>query len=180
MCFYWKLELYTSAQIHQISLHQFTISSYGIVGHGKGEVDHAGDVAKISMWRKISSGKPLYDATKMAKFLQANFCDQKGQTYNIKETDEFKVEGLHTEMTLKNIFIVEGSASFQVRRFKLDCDVLLQLLIYAHAMNVYWLIMDHVIHFRNIQLTFIGQGRCHSQIFDSVLIPTVKRSLSGV
>lgn len=88
----------------------------------------------------------------MAKFLKANFCDQKGQTYNIKETDEFKVEGLHTEMTLKNIFIVEGSASFPVRRFKLDCDVLLQLLlIYTHVMNVYWLIMDHVIHFRNIQ-----------------------------
>ena len=34
------------------------IRLYGIAGHGKGEVDHVGGVAKISIHEEIASGKP--------------------------------------------------------------------------------------------------------------------------
>ena len=126
---------------------------YGIVAHG--EVDHVRGVAKISICREIPSGNPLQDATDMVEFLKTKFCDKTNPLHNVKEIDESKVEALQAKMRLKKICSIEGSASFQVLHFKLNCDVF-SAAPYLCTCDVCWWIMDHVIYFPITQLIFIS------------------------
>jgi hypothetical protein len=49
------------------------IRVFGIAGHGKGEVDHVGGIAKIAIRREIANDADLKDAEDMVTFLLKKF-----------------------------------------------------------------------------------------------------------
>ena len=75
---------------------------YGIAGHGKGEVDHVGGIAKISIRREIVTEGFMSDAGEMVDFLKEKFGQKTNPKYVIKEIDENILEMARAENKLKN------------------------------------------------------------------------------
>ena len=46
------------------------IRVYGITGHGKGEVNYAGGLTKVAMWRKVDAGRKLRKSESIVDFLR--------------------------------------------------------------------------------------------------------------
>ena len=91
---------------------------FGIAGHGKGEVDHIGGLAKVTIRREIASGGLLADAEEMVAFLQNKFESRLNPKYFIKEIDEKELEISRAETKLKRFRTIAGSSSFQVILFR--------------------------------------------------------------
>ena len=49
------------------------IRIYSIAGHGKGEVDHVGGLAKVEIRREIAGGQQLSNAEEMINCLEGKF-----------------------------------------------------------------------------------------------------------
>ena len=57
------------------------ICIYSIAGHGKGEVDHVGGLAKVAIRREIVPGAFFADAEDMVVFLQSKFNEKRDAVY---------------------------------------------------------------------------------------------------
>ena len=64
------------------------IRMYGIAGHGKGEVDHVGGVAKVAVRREMASGAVFRESSEIVDFLLQKFSSKESPRYIIKEISE--------------------------------------------------------------------------------------------
>ena len=62
---------------------------FGILEHGKGEVDHVGGVAKTTIQHEIAAGGFYSDAEEMVEMLRNKFREQQQPKYIIKEISTF-------------------------------------------------------------------------------------------
>ena len=61
------------------------IRVYGVAGHGKGEVDHVGGLAKVCVRREIAAGEALYNSEDMVECLKNKFGDSESPLYFFKK-----------------------------------------------------------------------------------------------
>ena len=94
------------------------IRIFGIAGHGKGEVDHVGGLAKISLRRGIASEVIMRNAEEMVQFLKLKFDAKQNPSYIIKEIQEERLEIERTRRRLKSFKTIDGSSIFQAMCFK--------------------------------------------------------------
>jgi hypothetical protein len=69
------------------------IRIYGVPGHGKGEVDHVGGIAKVKVRREVAAGNLLQYSNEMVGFISEKFRDKINPTYMFKrivQRDHFK------------------------------------------------------------------------------------------
>ena len=52
------------------------IRSFGIAGHGKGYVDHVGDVVKVAVRQQIAKGDHFTTASEVKEFLTENLVER--------------------------------------------------------------------------------------------------------
>ena len=64
----------------------------GIAGHGKGEVDHVGDVAKVAVRRQIARGEVFLRSKNIVEFLRNEFGKKTSPPYHIVEIEEKPLE----------------------------------------------------------------------------------------
>ena len=96
------------------------IQVYGIAGHGKGEVDHVGGVAKVAIRQEISRGQLFSTVKHVCQFLQAKFQGAKNVKvkYHIREIKGECLEIERQSNRCKVFQTISGSQSFQVIVFK--------------------------------------------------------------
>lgn len=87
---------------------------YGIAGHGKGEVDHVGGIAKVAVRRQISGGEIFLRSKNIVEFLQYKFGENKSPQYHIVEIDELSLEEERNVDHRKHFKTIDGSSSFHV------------------------------------------------------------------
>ena len=61
------------------------IRLYGIAGHGKGEVDHVGGVAKVAVWDETACGTISARSSETVPMLTKKFGDKERMKYHIVE-----------------------------------------------------------------------------------------------
>ena len=74
------------------------IRTYGIPGHGKGEVYHVGGTAKVTIRRLAASGHTFTDASDIVKALDTKFGDSTSTKYFIKEVTIQELELARKDM----------------------------------------------------------------------------------
>eukprot|EP00794_Sanderia_malayensis_P020851 gene20851-22896_t len=104
------------AHLQQLSneYNSIIIRVWSIAGHGKGEVDHVGGVAKITIKREIGNGEFFYDAGEMVERLNEKFYENKSPCYFFKEIHRKKLEQERSNSKLKSYKTIDGSTLFQV------------------------------------------------------------------
>ena len=68
------------------------IRTYGIPGHGKGEVDHVGGTAKVTIRRMAAAGCTFINATDIVDALKKNYADSTTTQNCIKEISEEELQ----------------------------------------------------------------------------------------
>lgn len=91
------------------------IRVYGVAGHGKGEVDHVGGLAKVTVRREIAAGALLTNAKDMVNFLNEKYSHKDNPKYVIKEITQAELEKERTNTKVFNT--IQGSSKFQVILF---------------------------------------------------------------
>lgn len=97
------------------------IRIYGIAGHGKGEVDHVGGLAKTAVRKEVARGEFFQNAEELVDFLQEDLVSRDQLTYDVKEIKENELVDLRAECRLKVFETLDGSSQFQVMLFKPNC-----------------------------------------------------------
>ena len=99
------------------------IRIYGIAGHGKGEVDHMGGIAKICLRREIATGTFMSRAADMVTFLKEKFHEKSNPFYIVKEIDAKKLAIERANKKLRRYNQIVGSSNFHVMVFKPNSEV---------------------------------------------------------
>eukprot|EP00794_Sanderia_malayensis_P019611 gene19611-21542_t len=94
------------------------IRLYGIEGHGKGEVDHVGGIAKVYARDQITRGVIFTNAAGIATSLIKKFGANMKPAYHIKEVEVEELEELRCKRRKKVFKTVDGSSTFHVLVFK--------------------------------------------------------------
>ena len=89
---------------------------WSIAGHGKGEVDHVGGVAKIIIKRAISNDFFYENSSDMVQYLPDKFSNNLLYRF-LQEVDVKAFEKERAEDSLKVYDTVDGSSTFQVAVF---------------------------------------------------------------
>ena len=63
-----------------------------IPGHGKGEVDHVGGTAKVTIRRMAAAGRTFINATDIVDALKEKYADSTTTRYCIKEISEEELQ----------------------------------------------------------------------------------------
>ena len=99
------------------------IRVYNVAGHGKGEVDHVGGVAKVAIRRFIGTGGTILNATDCLKFLAKKFEQKTNPKFYVKEVSITSLDEARAEARVKTFPTIEGSTLFQVAIFKPNSSV---------------------------------------------------------
>lgn len=94
------------------------IRLFSIAGHGKGEVDHVGGLAKCSIRRFVGTGGKVFNAKDCKDYLISKFGDKSNPSIFVKELQQDELSNLRAEARLKQYPTIDGSDSFQVIVFK--------------------------------------------------------------
>jgi len=86
---------------------------FSIAGHGKGEVDHVGGLAKCALRRYIGTGGVINTAADCVSFLKNKFGDNSNPTI-VKELQKERIDQARADTRLKRYPTIEGSDRFQV------------------------------------------------------------------
>ena len=60
---------------------------FGIEGHGKGEINHVGDLAKVAIRQAVALGKYFNSSEELLEFLSEKFNDSESLSYVWKEIE---------------------------------------------------------------------------------------------
>ena len=93
------------------------IRLFSVAGHGKGEVDHVGGLAKCALRRYVGTGGTLLNATHCKNFLETKFSDKTNPKFFCKQIDIDDLANSRADARLKKYPTIEGSDSFQVMLF---------------------------------------------------------------
>ena len=63
------------------------VRMYGVAGHGKGEVDHVGGIAKVAVRKEICGGEVFQTSQQIVAFLEPKFRDKECPRYHIVEIE---------------------------------------------------------------------------------------------
>ena len=91
------------------------IRIWSIAGHGKGEVDHVGGVAKIAIRREVAAGEMFASAEEMTDHLVIKFADKSDPKYYYKYITEEELG--RKRKSCSSYKTIEGSSKFQVAVF---------------------------------------------------------------
>ena len=94
------------------------IRVYSIAGHGKGEVDHVGGLAKIAIRRAVASGKFFCDVSEMTEFLKSQFQHSSSPAYSVKEIEKSYLDKERHLARKRKINPIPGCSKFQVIVFR--------------------------------------------------------------
>jgi len=101
---------------------------YGIEGHGKGEVDHVGGIAKVYARDEISGGVIFTDAGQIVNSLIKKFGANTTPRYQIREIYLESLNEARNVRRKKNYKTVDGSSAFHVVVFQPNQNFLKLLL----------------------------------------------------
>ena len=90
------------------------VRMYGIAGHGKGEVDHVGGIAKVSVRKEIAAGEVFEKSDQIVSFLEHKFKDKECPKYHICEIKEEPLKKERDEDHRRVFKTVDGSSEFHV------------------------------------------------------------------
>ena len=90
------------------------IRVYGVAGHGKGDVDHVGGLAKVCVRREIVAGEALYNSEDMVECLKNKFGDSESPLYFFKEITSEELERGRKEALHHDYKSIKRSSFFQV------------------------------------------------------------------
>ena len=94
------------------------IRIYGIPGHGKGEVDHVGGIAKVQVRRAVAAGHSLKVTEDMVDFLEEKFKENSNPTYIVKNIKPERL-GAAREIDKRRTYKpITGSSKFRVCVFR--------------------------------------------------------------
>ena len=96
--------LTTTPQAHNTPV----IRMYGIPGHGKGEVDHVGGIAKVTIREMAARGQSFCNAADIVQALNERYGDSSQMKYVIKEIPAPQLTSARTIVAP-----VEGSSKFR-------------------------------------------------------------------
>ena len=96
------------------------IRVFGVAGHGKGEVDHVGGLAKVAIRRYVGTGGVVLNAEDCIHVLQEKFADKNSPKFCIKKITE---ESLRDVRKNQQFPTVPGSSRFQVMIFTPNSDI---------------------------------------------------------
>ena len=96
------------------------IRLYSVAGHGNGEVDHVGGLAKIAIRRYIGTGGIILDAADCINFLENKFQDKTNPKFHFREICT-SLLSTRADACTKTYPTIEGSTLFQVMVFKPNC-----------------------------------------------------------
>ena len=85
---YKSTQHFSHLQLLSNTWNRVIIRLYGIAGHGKGEVDHVGGVAKIGVRTAIASGSVFDNSKEIVSFLNEKFGKKESPRYHIREMTE--------------------------------------------------------------------------------------------
>ena len=94
------------------------IRTYGIPGHGKGEVDHVGGTAKVTIRRMAAAGRTFLDASDIVEALIEKYANSSTTKYIIKEISSKDLEFARKEARSLKISTVDGNSSLRVIVFQ--------------------------------------------------------------
>ena len=109
---------------------------FGNTGHGKGEVDHVGGIAKVVIRRQIAAGSFFPDSSDMVEFLNEKFKDHDSPRYKFKEIDTKQLEIARNLVKNKSFQGIHGSSHFQLMTFTPHMNVIKALNCYAFVNHV--------------------------------------------
>ena len=91
---------------------------YRVAGHGEGEVDHVGGVAKVAVRQDIARGSYFANAEEVVSFLHDKFGEKQFPNYHITEipTDDLKMLRHSASPLISKT--LQGSSSFHLILFK--------------------------------------------------------------
>ena len=98
------------------------ICVYGVAGHGKGEVDHVGGLAKVIIRQRVAAGDVFLSSSTMVDYLNDKFKDSTNPEYVVKEIDCSLLEENRAAASLLAHPTIDGSSTFQVIVFKPNSD----------------------------------------------------------
>jgi hypothetical protein len=90
------------------------IRVYGVAGHGKGEVDHVGGLAKVAIRRETAAGQTLQNAEEMVECLIEKFGSSEYPMYYFKEIKTTDLDEARERSQRTVYHTVDGSSKFQV------------------------------------------------------------------
>ena len=94
------------------------IRYYGIPGHGKGEVDHVGGIAKVQVRRAVAAGHSLKVSEDMVDFLKEKFGQNSNPTYMVKNIKPERLEAARAIEKRRIYKSIPGSSKFRVCVFR--------------------------------------------------------------
>ena len=94
------------------------IRVFGIAGHGKGEVDHVGGVAKVAVRQEIARGYIYTKAHEICEYLHEKFGKKTAPVYHCHEMKVKQLEEERQRNRYRKFDTVEGSSSFHVMVFQ--------------------------------------------------------------
>ena len=93
------------------------ICVFGVANHGKGEVDHVGGLAKVSVRLSVASGETFYCSADMVEYLSENFKDKRHPPHFYKELLQDELDVARAEASLTRFQTIAGCDNFQVMIF---------------------------------------------------------------
>ena len=94
------------------------IRLFSVAGHGQGEVDHIGGLAKVAIRRHIGAGGIVLDAKDCLNFLRQKFEDKMNPKFYLKEISTSDLNQARAESCATMYPTIEESTRFQVIIFK--------------------------------------------------------------
>ena len=106
---------YTIPQLSN-ELYARVVRVFGILEHGKGELDHVGGIAKNAIRKEIAGGHILQSSSEMVDFLQQKFADKSFPEYIVREIRLEELNEARSDVALK-VFssTIKAAKSSQVR-----------------------------------------------------------------
>ena len=99
------------------------IRVFGIAGHGKGEVDHVGGVAKVAVRQEVAGGEIFTVASEVHDFLNNKFGEKEHPPYHLYQVNTAELE-TERKASAKIVYkTIPGSSSFHVIIFKPEAKV---------------------------------------------------------
>ena len=108
-------------QLMANSLNRIVIRLWGIEGHGKGEVDHVGGIAKVAARTSIAGGTVFQNSLEIVEFLNEKFGLNEIPRYHIVEMGVNHLTKEREEDHRKDFKTINGSSSFHVAVFTPNC-----------------------------------------------------------
>ena len=96
------------------------IRSYGVAGHGKGEIDSCGGHLKNPVRQAIANKVHIISDKEAVDHLMCHYADKTYQAYDVSRINPDDLQAEHKKRLYMEYKTVQGTDSFHVLIFSLD------------------------------------------------------------